>query len=145
KFGYISAIIDQATREILSMVVSDGPNKQLVTDTLEEAQSKLPEGAMPTLHSDHGWHYQTADYCDFLIDNHYLISMSRKGNCLDNAPMESFFHLLKIESLNRHKFNNIEELATAADKYTNWFNFTRISLKTDGKSPVQYREDLMSA
>ncbi len=57
------------------------------------------------------------------------MSMSRKGNCLDNAPMESFFHLMKIESLNRHKYHNLNELKTAVDQYTQWFNTTRISLK----------------
>jgi putative transposase len=145
KFGYISSIMDEATREVIGMVVSDSPNKALVQATLDEAQSKLPKSATPIMHSDHGWHYQTPDYRKYLQANNYTMSMSRKGNCLDNAPMESFFHLMKIESLNRHKYHNLNELKTAVDQYTQWFNTTRISLKTNGKSPVEYRDELLTA
>lgn len=143
KFGYISSIMDEATREVLGMVVSSSPNKALVQATLDEAQSKLPEGAAPVLHSDHGWHYQTPDYRMYLQANNYTISMSRKGNCLDNAPMESFFHLMKIECLNRHKYNNLDELKIAVKQYTAWFNTTRISIKTNSKSPIEYRDELL--
>lgn len=145
KFGYISTIMDEATREILGIVVSDSPNKDLVAATLDETQTKLPEGATPILHSDHGWHYQTPDYREYLKENNYTISMSRKGHCLDNAPMESYFHLMKVESLNRQKLHTLEELRTAVDRYTDWFNTTRISLKTNCKSPMNYRDELLAA
>ncbi|WP_035189873.1 IS3 family transposase, partial [Ligilactobacillus equi] len=100
-------------------------------DTLKQLEDKLPEGVNPIIHSDQGWHYQL-DYYREKIDSLGLIqSMSRKGNCLDNAPMESFFHLLKIESLSEIKScKDIAEFTWLFRKYINWYNNDRISNKT---------------
>ncbi|WP_432419152.1 IS3 family transposase [Ligilactobacillus acidipiscis] len=71
--------------------------------------------------------------------------MSRKGNCLDNAPIESLFNLLKRESLNRCKIWNIEELNLITEDCVQWFNDQRISLKTTGLSPVEYRKQVLGS
>lgn len=63
--------------------------------TLEELTSNLPDDAQPVIHSDQGWHYQVAYYTPKLEDYYFIQSMSQKGNCLGNAPVESFFYLLK--------------------------------------------------
>ena len=70
-------------------------------------------------------------------------SMSRKGNCHGNAPIESFFNLLKRECLYRYDIDDLTELKNLVAKYINWYNNKRISLKKNGLSPVEYREQSM--
>ncbi|QCX24209.1 transposase [Companilactobacillus futsaii] len=70
-------------------------------------------------------------------------SMSRKGNCHDNAPIESFFNLLKRECLYRYNILDLDQLKQLVDEYINWYNNDRISLKRKGLSPVEYREQSM--
>ena len=98
-WAYISSIIDEASKEVLAFQLSQHPDRQLITATLNELCTKLPDNAQPIIHSDQGWHYQLGYYTQKLADNHFIQSMSRKGNCHDNAPMESFFHLFKTELL----------------------------------------------
>ncbi|WP_080034653.1 IS3 family transposase [Oenococcus oeni] len=69
--------------------------------------------------------------------------MSRKGNCHDNAPIESFFNLLKRECLYRHNIDDLTELKNLVAKYINWYNNKRISLKKNRLSPVEYKEQSM--
>lgn len=71
-------------------------------------------------------------------------SMSRKGNCLDNAAMESFFGTLKSEFFYLNKFAGIEDLKTGLRRYIHHYNHQRIKLKLNGLSPVQYRTQAMS-
>lgn len=66
--------------------------------------------------------------------------MSRKGNCHDNAPMESFFNLLKRECLKRTEIKNINQLQQKVKNYVGWYNTKRISFKLNGMSPCQYRQ-----
>ncbi|MDO5946652.1 IS3 family transposase, partial [Burkholderia cepacia] len=66
-------------------------------------------------------------------------SMSRKGNCLDNAAMESFFGTLKSECYNGNRFACVEQLRDTLDHYIHYYNHERIKLKLKGLSPVQYR------
>lgn len=66
-------------------------------------------------------------------------SMSRKGNCLDNAMMENFFGLMKIELLYLHERDSVEQFARELVKYIRYYNNDRIKLRLNGKSPVQYR------
>ena len=100
KWAYVSAITDEASKEVLAFQVSNSPNSKLIMDTLDELTENIPEGIKPIIHSDQGWHYQLNYYTDKLSEKKFIQSMSRKGNCLDNAPIESFFHLLKTECLN---------------------------------------------
>ncbi|MFR0580310.1 IS3 family transposase [Limosilactobacillus mucosae] len=82
-------------------------------------------------------------YTQKLADHHFIQSMSQKANCLDNAPIESFFHLLKTELLNgRPLIRNIEEFKHLVNGY---INNIRISLKIDGLSPVEYRNEQLAA
>lgn len=72
--------------------------------------------------------------------------MSRKGNCLDNAPVESFFHLFKTELLNGFPpCKNLSEFKQSATQYVHYFNYERISLKTKGMTPVEYRNHALAA
>lgn len=88
---------------------------------------------------DQGFHYQHKDYQKLLKDNHILQSMSRKGNCLDNAVMENFFGLLKSELLYLQKFESVEHFLKELEEYLHYYNDVRIKEKLNGMSPVQYR------
>ena len=91
------------------------------------------------LHSDQGWHYQNNRYQNVLEKNGIEQSMSRKGNCLDNAMMENFFGIMKVELLYSRQWNSMEEFKRALRKYINYYNNERIKLRLNGMSPVQYR------
>lgn len=139
-WGYISAVTDEASREILTYIVSETTNKKQLAMTLENLASKLPEGVTPILHSDQGWQYQLRYYQTKLHELNIIPSMSRKGNCHDNAPIESFFNLLKRERINRQPIRNLEDLQVTVDQYVTWFNTERISMKHGGLTPQEYRQ-----
>jgi putative transposase len=91
------------------------------------------------LHSVQGWHYQHNTYQNILKQKGIVQSMSRKGNCLDNAIVENFFGLLKSELLYLHKFSNIEDFKNKLNEYMKFYNEKKIKLKLKGMSPVMYR------
>ncbi len=91
------------------------------------------------MHSDQGWQYQMTAYRELLAQKGITQGMSRKGNCLDNAAMESFFGTLKSEFFYLNTFRNIDELQAGLSKYIYYYNHERIKLKLKGLSPVQYR------
>jgi putative transposase len=146
KWAYISAITDEASKEILAFQMSDSPNRELITNTLNELMTKLPKGSNTIIHSDQGWQYQLGYYTQQLQDNDFIQSMSRKGNCHDNAPIESFFHIYKTECLGGFPpCRDIQELKEVSEDYIDWFNNHRISLKTKGMCPTEYREHTLIA
>lgn len=139
QFGYISAVIDEASNEVLATQVSASPNRILIEQTLQELNSRLAADSQPIIHSDQGWHYQLQYYRNELAKANLTQSMSRKGNCLDNAPIESFFNLMKRECLKRLKISSINQLREIVQEYVSWFNYERISLNKKGLTPVEYR------
>lgn len=136
---YFSPILDMYNGEIISYTISRSPNLKMVTDMLRNAfcSNNTLDGL--TLHSDQGWHYQHKEYQKMLKDRNITQSMSRKGNCLDNAMMENFFGLMKNELLYINKFDSIEVFEKEIRKYIDWYNNKRIKLRLNGMSPVQYR------
>lgn len=145
KWAYISSVIDEASRSVLASKVSEHPNKRLINSMLNQLNKKLPKSAIPILHSDQGWQYQISSYQTKLNKLHIIQSMSRKGNCHDNAPIESWFNLLKRECLNRHSFKNIQSLRRTINKYIKWFNNDRISLIHGGLTPAEYCQSMSVA
>lgn len=145
-WAYISSIIDEASKEVLAFQVSPHPDRQLITASLNELLTNLPEDATPIIHSDQGWHYQLGYYTQKLADNNFVQSMSRKGNCHDNAPIESFFHLFKTELLDGFPpCKDLAEFKSLSFQYIHYFNHNRISLKTKGMTPVEYRNHTLAA
>ena len=136
---YLSPIIDLYNGEVVSYNLSRHPNLNQVTDMLEKAFSKIPENTNLILHSDQGWQYQHKHYQKMLADKGIRQSMSRKGNCLDNACAENFFSLLKTELLYLQEFTSVEHFISELTEYIEWYNNKRIKLKLDGLSPVEYR------
>lgn len=137
---YLSPVMDLYNGEIVAYEMQKRPVFPLVDNMLKKALSKLAgQAAAPLLHSDQGWHYQMPAYRRQLSAYGLTQSMSRKGNCLDNAAMESFFATLKTEFFYLNKFASVEELQRGLHRYIHYYNHHRIKLKLKGLSPVQYR------
>lgn len=107
--GYLSPVIDEASGAVVAYATSTHPNMNLVSNMLAGLFNKLPQSSNPIMHSDQGWQYQHASYQVLLHQHGITQSMSRKGNCLDNSPAESFFNLLKRECLNRVKITSFQQ------------------------------------
>ena len=106
---------------------------------LEKAFTKIPDNTNLILHSDQGWQYQHKHYQKMLKEKGIRQSMSRKGNCLDNACAENFFGLLKTELLYLQEFHSVEHFIEELHEYIEWYNNKRIKLKLNGLSPVEFR------
>jgi putative transposase len=136
---YFSPIKDMFNGEIVAYTMGTRPVFDLVTSMLKKAVRKLGKGEKPLLHSDQGWQYQMQSYRKMLSDREIVQSMSRKGNCYDNAAMESFFAVLKTECFHLQKFKSIDQLKKELVAYVRYYNHERISGALGGLSPVQYR------
>ncbi|MGX4763640.1 IS3 family transposase [Holzapfeliella sp. JNUCC 72] len=137
---YFSPILDLHSREVLDYEISSHPTVKLTLNPVQRLVKRLPQTqTQPILHSDQGFQYQTPIWQKTLKDNSISQSMSRKGNCLDNAAMESFFHIMKAEVMTTH-YQTKPELVDAMKKWIHYYNNDRIKLKLGGKSPVQYRK-----
>ena len=136
---YLSPILDLYNSEIICYEMHTRPSYALVGKMLQSAFKKHSRTEGMILHSDQGWHYQMKSYQRELRERGVRQSMSRKGNCLDNAVMENFFGILKSELFYTKKYTTIEELKKDIKDYIRYYNNDRIKLKLNGKSPVQYR------
>ncbi|TPR43392.1 hypothetical protein DY124_05780 [Apilactobacillus micheneri] len=92
-----------------------------------------------TVHSDQGFQYQNNKWQRLLKNNHIFQSMSRKGTCLDNAQMESFFHIMKTEVMNVN-YETKDSLIKTMKNWIKYYNKYRIKTKLGGKVPKEYRE-----
>mgnify|MGYP003575395080 FL=1 len=136
---YLSPIIDLFNQEIISYKLAERPVFNQVAAMLEKAFRKIPDKTNLTLHSDQGWQYQMKQYQYLLKEKGIKQSMSRKGNCLDNAIIENFFGILKSELFYLKKYTSINELKREIVEYINYYNKDRIKLNLKGMSPIQYR------
>lgn len=138
---YLSPIIDLFNGEVVSFNLSKHPVFNQVMDMLEKAFERIPNNTNLILHSDQGWQYQMKQYQYALKQKGIKQSMSRKGNCLDNACAENFFGILKSELfyVKENIYKNIEELEKDIIEYIDYYNNKRIKGKLKGMSPVQYR------
>lgn len=136
---YLSTVMELYNGEIISYTTSNSPSFELVRSMLEGAVSGISGDDRPILHSDQGWHYRMKEFRQILVDNGITQSMSRKGNCYDNATMENFFGKIKSELFYMKKYTSVEELETEIKEYIDYYNNERIRLNLDGMSPVKYR------
>ncbi|WON78551.1 IS3 family transposase [Serratia sp. UGAL515B_01] len=142
---YLSPVVDLFNGEVISYSMSKRPVMELINTMLEKACQRLEPGDTPVLHSDQGWQYRMANYQSRLETQGIRQSMSRKGNCLDNAVAESFFGTLKSECFYLDEFNSVADLRKAVDEYIHYYNHERISLRLKGLSPVEYRTQAQNA
>jgi putative transposase len=103
---YLSPVMDLYNGEIIAFETARRPMFELVGSMLKKALAKLKAHDKPLLHSDQGWQYRMPAYQRALRQKGLEQSMSRKGNCLDNAAMESFFAVLKSEFFYLNKFGS---------------------------------------
>lgn len=136
---YLSPVLDLFNGEIVAYKMARRPVLDMVTGMLKDALRRLGPQEQPIVHSDQGWHYQMGSYQKLLTERALTQSMSRKGNCLDNAAMESFFGTLKSEFFHLNRFESIDALQAGIRKYIHYYNHERIKLKLKGLSPVMYR------
>lgn len=136
---YVSPILDLYNGEIITYTIGSRPSYSLVSDMLEKSFERLNDEDELLLHSDQGWHYQMKQYCHALKERGITQSMSRKGNCYDNAVIENFFGIMKSEFLYLTDFESIDHFKQELEEYMDYYNNKRIKAKLKGKSPVKYR------
>jgi putative transposase len=144
--SYLSTILDSSTNEMLAYHVSNRLTLDLVTDTLAKLKKnkkiKLVKGAF--IHSDQGVHYTSPTFQKKVKKMKLGQSMSRRGNCWDNAPQESFFGHLKDEA-NIKSCSSLEELKKEIARYMTYYNNDRCQWNLKKMTPVEYRNHLLNA
>ena len=144
KTAYLSTILDASTNEILSFKVRENMKLDLVISTLNELKDNqfvhFDDGM---IHSDQGWHYTNPQFRIRAAEMGLQQSMSRRGNCWDNAPQESFFGHLKDEVEIKH-CNTFDELHTLISDYIDYYNNDRYQWNLNKMTPIQYRNYLLN-
>jgi len=136
---YLSPIIDLYNGEIISCSLSSRPNFAQTTDMLEMVLVKIPNDTNLIFYSVQGWQYKMKPFQRMLVEKGIRQSMSRKGNCLDNAVMENFIDYVKPELLYLMEFTSVAHFIDELNDYMEYYNHHRIKQKLTGLSPVQYR------
>ena len=143
---YLDPFLDLWNLEVLSYGVSDRPSANSIMAALNEAIIATSDCRYRrTFHSDRGWAYQMGAYRQKLKANRIFQSMSRKGNCYDNSPMENFFGIMKQEMYYGQVYNSFDELKEAIDKYIRYYNQKRSKASLGYRSPVEYRKEMLAA
>lgn len=136
---YLSPIIDLFDRGVVSYTMSMSPNTALTNESLMRACQGLRPGQTPLVHTDQGFQYQHLSWAGILAEHGARASMSRRGNCWDNAVAENFFGQLKSEMFYVESFTTVEDLMAAIDEYIHWYNYERSSSRLGGLAPMEYR------
>lgn len=136
---YLSPVIDLYNQEIVSYELCESPGFKSVMTMLYKAFKKVNNPKSLLLHSDQGWQYQMKRYQHLLQEKGITQSMSRKGNCLDNAVIENFFGIVKSELFYLKKYTSVFQLKKEIKDYIHYYNNNRIKLNLNGMSPIQYR------
>ena len=141
---YLSPILDLYDSSVVSYTLSERPVLSMVTGMLDKAFETIPDGTDLILHSDQGWQYQHKHYQQMLKSKGVRQSMSRKGNCLDNAVIENFFGLVKSELLYLQVFQSMEHFKQELVAYLDYYNNRRIKAKLKGLPPAIHRQQALS-
>lgn len=136
---YLVTVVDLYSRAVVGWSMSARINGRLVLDALDMAikQRGSPEGVL--VHSDQGSQYTAVKYRDKLKENRMTCSMSRKGECQDNAVAESFFHTLKEELVRDERFTSLQEAKQSIFKYIEvYYNRQRLHSTLGYEAPLEY-------
>ena len=143
---YLSVFIDLCSRAVVGWSMSNRMTATLVTDSLQMAMWKRRPGSGLLVHSDRGSQYVSENYQKLLGENEFVCSMSRKGNCWDNAVAESFFHTLKTELTHHEDFETREEAKQVIFEYIEvFYNRQRKHSANGYLAPYMYEEKLADA
>jgi len=136
-FVYLTTIIDLADRMVVGWNLSDNmTDRDTIIAAFNKAKNnrKIDQGLL--FHSDRGSQYVSKEFRKLLEENNCIQSMSRKGNCWDNAVAESFFKTIKMESLDHYKFTSISQVYSVLFRYIEgWYNTMRIHTSLGDLSP----------
>ena len=143
--AYFAPVYDFGSKEVVAWSTSLHPNMAQQHELLDQLLSKKPEGSAPILHSDMGWQYQQAGWCNRLKEAGVVQSMSRKGNCIDNGATEQVFGHLKDEFFRNQTWPSFEEFKRALDAYIVHWNTRRRQVKLKGLTPEEFRNQSLCA
>ena len=141
RFAYLSVIKDIASGEVVAWNLSLSLEVTLVTETVKNIQLDSYENIM--IHSDQGFHYTNPAYIEIVKELKMIQSMSCKGKCIDNAPIESFFGHMKDE-LDYKSCQSFEQLRLAINEYMRYYNHERKQWTKNKMTPVAYRNHLLT-
>ncbi|WP_338404544.1 IS3 family transposase [Aggregatibacter actinomycetemcomitans] len=145
---YLSPMMDLANQEIIAFTTGRRPTFCLVSSMLKKTLIQLNETDLPIIHTDQGCLYGLARWRKMLIRDdgspYAIPSMSRRGNCYDNAVIERFFSTLKSACFYSRQFKDIDESERAIHDYIRYYNEERIKPKLNNLSPVQYRAQYLT-
>lgn len=140
--AYLSVIKDIASKEIVSWQLSGNLTMKFVLDSVDDLKSVKILNSKTIIHSDQGFHYTNPEFIKKVKALKLIQSMSRKGNCIDNSPIESFFGHLK-DNINYKKARTFEELNDMINEYMNYYNNKRYQWGIKKMTPVEYRNHLL--
>lgn len=145
-WSYLACVLDLSTKEIVGYALSKSPNAELAKAALNNAiKRQQPVLNQLLFHSDQGCQYSAATFRERLSQLTITQSMSRRGNCWDNAVMERFFRSLKTERLNRLSFINHDSVISEVDSYIKFYNYKRRHSALDYMTPHQKYNELKNA
>lgn len=138
---YLAAVLDLFTRKVVGWSMSERSDSRLVVDALEMAIQRAVPGQGLVAHSDRGVQYASEHYQTLLRKQGITCSMSRKGNCWDNAPMESFFATLKKELVHHQHYETRDQARHSLFEYIEvFYNRVRLHSALDYQSPLQFEQ-----
>lgn len=140
--AYLSVIKDIATKEIVSWQLSNNLTMKFVLDSISALTNVNAVNSKTIIHSDQGFHYTNPEYIKKVKALKLIQSMSRKGNCIDNAPIESFFGHLK-DDVDYMSARTFEELQEIIKNYMDYYNNQRYQWEIKKMAPVEYRNHLL--
>ena len=132
-------------RDFVAWSTSTHPNMAQQHELLDQLLAKMPEGSAPVLHSDMGWQYQQAGWCNRLAGAGVVQSMSRKGNCIDNGATEQVFGHIKDEFFKGRTWPSFEAFKRDLDAYVIHWNTRRRQVKLKGLTPEEFRNQSLAA
>lgn len=143
---YLATVMDLYSRAIVGWSLDSSMTERLVTDALSMAFNRRDIEPGLIIHSDRGVQYRSQKYIDFMLKHGVKPSMSRKGNCWDNAPMESFFSRLKVELIYPEHFDSIEDAKSGIFEYIEiFYNRLRRHSALNFVSPAQFEKSAANA
>jgi len=138
---YLAAVIDLFSRGVVGLAMDKTIADTLVTQAMKQAILRRNPAKGLVLHSDRGSQYAGNDFKVLLTQNEFIGSMSRKGDCWDNAVAESFIHTLKVELIHRMKFRTREEAKRKIFEYVEMYYNTKRTHSTLGYlSPFEFEK-----
>lgn len=143
--AYWAPVLDFCTKEIVASDISTSPDLAQQHRMLDRLLEALPDGAAPTMHSDMGWQYQHESYTSRLEGAGITQSMSRKGNCIDNAATEQLFGHVKDEFYRGREWGSFGDFKRDLEEYIAHWNARRRQVRLKGLTPEEFRNQALAA